>query len=67
MVGRNAGKIWATDRWVAQLPDRRIVRVLGVVALRNNHVSFVSERHSGIDAHGSPGRWVSGKQCDGQK
>jgi hypothetical protein len=37
------------------------------VALRNNHVSFVSERHNGVNAHGSPGGRVSGKQGDGQK
>src|SRR5580704_4029903 len=43
------------------------VQELGGVARSNNLVSFVSERHNGIDAHGSPGGWVSGKQCDGQK
>ena len=38
-----------------------------VLRLRNNHVSFVSERHDGIDPHSSPGGRVSGKQRDGQK
>ena len=52
------------NRVTSELPT---VRELGVVALRNNHVSFVSERHNGVDAHGSPRGRVSGKQGDGQK
>src|SRR6266436_9896304 len=43
------------------------VRELVGVTLRNNHVSFVSERHNRVDAHGSPGGRVSGKQGDSQK